>query len=866
MLLKSRQLITNAKRRFAGVLVCVVLAGLVTTGLQAAATPGIDREAATGSHEFNGAYTGDYLSRVAFPMGGMGAGMICMEGTGTLSHVSLRNRPEVYNEPYIYSAVCIKGKKGNVARVLEGPLPGWKLFGIPGSGNGLGGRTYGLPRFGKASFKARFPFGMVQLSDDQMPLDVTITGWSPFTPGDPDNSSLPVAALEFHFVNRTWKTVEAVYSFNAKNFMEAGGKPYIHKADRGFIFGQEPSKDKPWEKGDFYARVTDPEAKVNCAWFRGGWFDSNTMAWENVKQGKAFDRPSVSEGGQAPGASIYVPFRLTANQEKTIVLQLSWYVPQTNMRIGEDAKNNNKKQQEIASCEGGKCKIPQHYKPWYSSKFEDIYDVMEYWDHHYQGLRDRSRLFRECFYDSTLPAEVIEAVAANLTILKAPTVLRQHDGRLWCFEGCCDSRGCCHGSCTHVWNYAQAMPHLFPSLERTLRETEYFVSQDERGHQAFRTALPIRPTTHNFHAASDGQLGGIMKVHREWRISGDNDWLKKIWPKVKQSMDYCSQTWDPKSKGILEEPHHNTYDIEFWGPEPMCTSFYLGALKAACKMGEALGEDVSKYQELLEKGQAFVNEQLWNGAYFYQKIQWEGLKAPNPTKVQSFHGGYSPEALELLKKEGPKYQYGKGCLSDGVLGVWIAEVCGVGPVLNQEKVAGHLESIHKYNLKHDLSDHVNPQRPTFAADRDGGLLLCTWPKGGKLSLPFVYSNEVWTGIEYQVAAHLIMKGMVEKGLDIVRTARERYDGVIRNPFNEYECGHWYARAMSSYALLQALSGARYDAVEKTLYLEPQIKGDFRSFLSTATGFGTVGVKGGKPFVDVVHGKIDLEKIEYAPAD
>jgi hypothetical protein len=244
-------------------------------------------------------------------------------------------------------------------------------------------------------------------------------------------------------------------------------------------------------------------------------------------------------------------------------------------------------------------------------------------------------------------------------------------------------------------------------------------------------------------------------------------------------------------------------------------------------------------------------------------VQWEGLKADNPLKVQSFHGGYSPEALELLKKEGPKYQYGTGCLSDGVLGSWMAAVCGVGQVLDKKKVASHLKAVHKHNLKRDLSEHANPQRPSYACGAEGGLLLCSWPKGGKPSLPFVYSDEVWTGIEYQVASHLMLMGLVDEGLDIVRVCRDRYDGRIRNPFNEYECGHWYARAMSSYGLLQGLSGARYDAVDKVLYVEPTIKGDFRAFLATATGYGHVGVKGGKPFVEVTAGRIDIREIKFA---
>jgi hypothetical protein len=225
-------------------------------------------------------------------------------------------------------------------------------------------------------------------------------------------------------------------------------------------------------------------------------------------------------------------------------------------------------------------------------------------------------------------------------------------------------------------------------------------------------------------------------------------------------------------------------------------------------------------------------------------------------------GKYSPEAVALFEKEGPKYQYGNGCLSDGVLGCWLAMVCGVGQALDREKVISHLKAVHRYNFKKDLSAHANPQRPSYACGSEGGLLLCTWPKGGALSLPFVYSNEVWTGIEYQVASHLMAMGMIKEGLEIVRACRSRYDGRVRNPFNEYECGHWYARAMSSYALLQGLTGARYDAVEKVLYLEPSLQGDFRSFLATATGYGSVGVKGGQPFLHPVAGNIEIREIRY----
>jgi uncharacterized protein (DUF608 family) len=809
---------------------------------------------------YNDAYKGEALNRVAFPMGGMGAGMICLEGTGALSHFSLRNRPEVFNEPMVFAAICVKGGP-NVARVLEGPVPGWKVFGAPGTGNGAAGKTYGLPRFREATFKPRFPFAAVRLKDKAVPLAVEITGWSPFEPGDADNASLPVAGLEYRFVNTGRTELKAVFSFNAKNFMAVGqGRPSVRPAPRGFVFREEGPKDRPWERGEFSARVTDPEAKVNLAWFRGGWWDPLTMAWKNVQDGACYERPAIARGGPSPGATLFVPFRLAPRRERTIVLQLSWFVGRTNLRIGADPKTTT----AAATTCTGKCDCSPNYTPWYAGRFKGIDELAAYWSDKYDELRRNSERFSDCFYDTTLPAEVIEAVAANLTILKSPTVMRQADGRLWNWEGCGDNEGCCHGTCTHVWNYAQALPHLFPGLERTLRETEFQVSQDARGHQAFRSGLPIRPVVHDFHAAADGQLGGIMKVFREWRISGDTEWLRRLWPSVKQSMSYCIETWDPKRKGVVEEPHHNTYDIEFWGPDGMCTSFYLGALAGAVTMGKALGEDVSPYSELIEKGTRFAEDNLFNGEYFFQKIRWEGLQAKSPLEEKSFGGKYSPEAVELLKKEGPKYQYGTGCLSDGVLGSWMALVCGVGQVLDRQKVTEHLKAVHKYNLKKDLSEHANPQRPSYAVGSEGGLLLCTWPRGGKLSLPFVYSDEVWTGIEYQVASHLMLMGLVEEGLEIVRTCRDRYDGRVRNPFNEYECGHWYARAMSSYALLQGLTGARYDAVDKVLHIAPNIRGDFRGFIAAATGYGTVGVKDGKPFVEVRRGTIDAKRVQYTP--
>ena len=751
--------------------------------------------------EFNGVYEGECLDKVAFPMGGIGSGMICLEGSGGFSHFSLRHKPDVANYPCVFAALKVDGV--SPAKVLEGTVAGWKViypFNSASTGNGNTVAHFGLPRFDNASFTEHFPFGTVSLRDEKVPLDVDVTGWSPFIPGNSKDSSLPVAGLEYSFKNTTFALVEGVFSFNARNFMAVGdgnGGGSVRKTDNGFTLSQSPLDAAPEAEGSFSVKVLDDVPIVNSAWFRGGWFDALTMLWSDIESGSLIEKGDVPDGDPSPGASLFIRLSIPPEAVKTVRLALSWHVPCSDVRSGRCGCSFD----NASDCE------TETYKPWYSVEFPKNGEVVDYWADSYERLRGESAKFADRLCALPLPPEVAEAVSANLTILKSPTVMRQHDGRLWCWEGCCDSVGCCAGSCTHVWNYAQALPHLFPDLERTLRQTEFNENQDESGHQNFRAWLPIRPTDHESHAAADGQLGGIMKLHRDWRICGDDAWLRGSWDKARKSVDYCIATWDPDGEGVLVEPHHNTYDIEFWGPDGMCSSFYLGALKAMTLMGEALGEELGEYRSLYEKGREYMESELFNGEYFIQIIRWKDLKAGNPAETDTLvKSRYSKEALELMEREGPKYQYAGGCLSDGVIGDWMAEVCGIGEILDPEKVRSHLLAVHKYNLKKDLSEHANPQRPTYALGNEGGLLLCTWPLGGELSLPFVYSNEVWTGIEYQVASHLMMRGCVDEGLEIVREVRKRYDGRVRNPFNEYECGHWYARAMSSYALIQGITG------------------------------------------------------------
>ena len=103
------------------------------------------------------------------------------------------------------------------------------------------------------------------------------------------------------------------------------------------------------------------------------------------------------------------------------------------------------------------------------------------------------------------------------------------------------------------------------------------------------------------------------------------------------------------------------------------------------------------------------------------------------------------------------------------------------------------------------------------------------------------------------------EGYTDQALEIIKLCRDRYDGRVRNPFDEYECGHWYARVMSSYGLLQGLTGIRYNAGDKTLFIDSKIGDNFRCFFLCKTGFGITGLDNGKPFTTMAFGTIDIDK-------
>jgi uncharacterized protein (DUF608 family) len=810
------------------------------------------------------------ILQTAMPLGGIGAGSICFNGYGGLQDFAIRNRPTMTALPdghthddAAFAVLHVKGAK-SVTRLLEGPFPIHKIYdqGLQSQGYWHGGHE-GLPRFAKASFRSGYPFGEVTLTDPAVPIEARILAWNPFIPLDDVASGIPCAIVEYTLKNRRGKPAAFEFSYHLSHFAKSPGGSFAGSRNevipgKGIhFFNTEPAESEA--HGSASLTVIGHRPRIKAMWLRSAWFDAMSALWKEVQNGQFTTNNGDEDVGieGRNGGSILIAGELAPGEQVTIPIVITWHFP----------KNNLAEPKPQCGCDDAERKQPL-WQTFYSSQWRTARETAAYVHKNFGALRSRTIAFQNALLSSTLPAEVLDAVSANLSILKSPTILRQANGNIWGWEGCYATAGCCAGTCTHVWNYAQSLPHLFPKLERRLREQEWERSMDDTGHVSFRAALPDGPTDHGFHAAADGQLGGIMKLFRDWHISGDTAWMKRLYPLAKRSLEFCINKWDPERKGALFEPHHNTYDIEFRGPDGMCTTVYIGALSAMADMALFLGnaDDAEAYRALAERGARYIESELFNGEYFEQKVQIHGLRDKTLEEVLAETRPFplSKGLFRLLKDEGPRYQYGSGCLSDGVIGAWMATLYRIETPIDSSKVGKNLRSIHKYNFRRDLSTHSNCQRPGFALGSEPGLLLCTWPRGGKPTLPFVYSDEVWTGIEYQVASHLILEGMVEEGLEIVAGVRSRYDGRVRNPWNEYECGSYYARAMASYALLQAFSGFRYSAVEKTLWFGPKIgRKRFATFFCAAEGFGSISLEKNAMTITLLQGFLDIKRVVLA---
>jgi uncharacterized protein (DUF608 family) len=767
---------------------------------------------------------------ISFPLGGIGAGSLGLGGRGQLRDWEIFNRPNRgFSPDYAFPALWVQsGSAPPVARVLEARiLPPYE------GQDGLGSRNApGLTRLKTATFTGEYPLAHIDFEDPGVPVAVGLDAFSPFIPHVPDDSSLPVAVLRYrvHNPGRAPAKVSIAFSIdnpvlNGTTGMFAGSGVQEKRVNELrsnasltglFMTNPELAEDDPLHGSFVIGAIPSPDIHLTSwrGWPKGSWWNSPLLFWDAFsKTGQMNDEPSERNKVGALCQSRTIP----PGQSGDFTFLLAWHFPnRTPEGCGWTAPAGKEK-----TVIGN----------FYAARFADAWEAALHAARHLEPLERKTRQFAQAFRESTLPAVVREAASANLSTLASTTCFRTADGEFHGFEGSDDHLGCCYGNCTHVWSYETATAFLFPSFARSLRTAAFGYSEDEDGGIHARQLLPDGEARDGI-IATDGHMGQIMHAYLDWRLSGDNAWLTSIWPRVRQAIAFAwvSNGWDPRKSGVTTGVQNNTYDVAFFGPNPLCSIYYLGALRAGEEMALASGDEASaqQYKALFEQGRQWIEANLFNGEFFIQQIRRYPLDAIHPT-LRIGTSGFNPED--------PQFQLGAGCLIDQLMGQYLASVMQLGPLISPEHIRSVLHSIYRYNYKRTLIDHDNVER-TFALNDEAAMVICDYGTAPRPHIPFPYFAEVMTGFEHATAALMIASGMQNEGVECIGNVRARYDGEKRNPWDEAECGHHYARAMASWSSVVILSGFDYDGQHGAIRaLPPSYNDSFRSFWSNGTGWG-----------------------------
>ncbi len=539
-----------------------------------------------------------------------------------------------------------------------------------------------------------------------MPVSAKAKVFNPFIPGDAISSGIPIAVIRYEIKNKTNQPLTIAVAGSLDNFIGMDGSVVeFDSFDRNIIpQGTKNNRNKFKQSGDLAGiyMISDSVEHNSNAWgtialttpannngytisYRTqfspkGWNDNLTDMWDDFSDDGSFRDLQFDKKVNDPRAAFSVKLQLAPHETKEIEFFLTWDFP--NRKDWND-----------------KVTIGNYYSTFYN----DAWDVAEKTLPILPALEAKTIDFVTLIAKSDYPAVMKEAALFNSSTLRSQTTFRNKEGYFFGWEGVFASTGSCYGNCTHVWNYEQATPFLFGSLAMKMREVEYQNALDDSsGLMSFRVSLPFNKKDNWKCAAADGQMGTIMKVYREWQLSGDDEFLKNTWPGVKKALAFAwiKGGWDADKDGVMEGCQHNTMDIEYYGPNPEIEFWYLGALKAASKMAEYLKD--KEFEEtcniLFEKGSKWTDQHLFNGEFYIQQVR--------PVENKSSIAPGLLVGMGSTNLKNPDFQIGEGCLVDQLVGQNMAWICGLGYLADSSHIKKTLQSIWKYN-------HVNSFRRPF---------------------------------------------------------------------------------------------------------------------------------------------------------
>ncbi|MFM2146087.1 MAG: hypothetical protein RL732_923, partial [Bacteroidota bacterium] len=730
-------------------------------------------------------YDQDHLLNIALPLGGIGTGTVSLGGRGELRDWALMNKPGIGfstitdgNQAPFFSIYVKPQGKAAQTKALIGPLH-------PGEYYHYEGRPvnhHGLPRFSRASFDAAYPFGCVNLEDDLLPVKVKIKGFNPFIPGDIPSSSIPMAVLTYEVTNTTDREMDIAVCGTLRNFIGIDGSKQSKNWKGDWVYEGAKENQNDYRETDnvkglyMWSKGVDPQdpawgtlSLVTTSKDRVSYRRSSTPNdWENAildfwddfsEDGVLSDKKKVVDDN--PMASLAVKKTVAPHTTARFSFYITWHFP-------------NRLDWNNAWQFGYKGKVIGNY---YTGQYKNAWEVLEREAPRMSVLEDKTLQFVKAFLSSDIPVVVKEAALFNLSTLRSQTVFRLPTGHLMGWEGVMNEAGSCYGNCTHVWNYETATAFLFGDLARSMREVELDFGSKDNGKMMNRVNLPLDSNKTIDHvAAADGQMGSLLRFYREWKLSGDEAWLRKYWPKVKLAMNYAwlPGSWDADQDGVEEGRQHNTMDVDYFGPNPQMQFWYFAALKAVAALANQVGDTAfaGKCERIYRSGSDWVDKHLYNGEYYEHRI--------TDPKTYAFLDMDNPE-VSL-----PPFQLGKGCLVDQLAGQYMAHVCGLGYLADTGHIRTTLRTIMKRNFVPRFDNVFNNMR-SYVMDRESGLIMASWPKG-RLKVPFPYFAESMSGFEYTAAIGMLYEGQRENGLKCIQSIRDRFDGEKRNPFDEPECG------------------------------------------------------------------------------
>lgn len=799
-------------------------------------------------------YTGNSLREISFPLGGIGTGSIGLAGNGRFTDWEIFNRPNKLSiNGYTHIAVRVRDGGQSFCRVLQGDLSKdlmgifnkEGLSGFNGYGIGPSCKTMcGFPHFIGCEFNGEFPIAKIGFSDPEFPGKVTLTAFNPLIPLCADDSSIPAAFFEVEYENTGDHEVEFGSVFSLANPFQSGKNVLSTEGDISAVTLYNAEADPEAAEYGELALSCEGADELQPSWYRGEWQDAIVTFWNEFTSGKPLRRREYDEPAKRDHCSLGKNIKVAAGEKKTVRFVLSWYVP-NNVNYWDRREERNGKT----------------WKNYYAKLYSSAADAGVRSLRDFDDLYARTLEYKNTIFGSTLDSDVIDAAASTLSVIKTATVFRLENGEFYGWEGQLQDHGSCEGTCQHVYNYAYALCFLFPELERSIRDLEFDHCTFESGETTFRIKLPISIPQEPRIPCLDGQMGCVIKTYREWKILGDDEWLRRNWEKVKLVLEFAwsdknACEWDKNKTGVLTGRQHHTLDMELFGPSSWLQGFYLAALKAASEMAEYLGEadKAAEYLDLYEKGREWTKQNLFNGEYFIQKVDLTDKATVDHFGVSERY--WNEESGEI------KYQVAEGSALDQLLGQWHADICGIGDIFDREQVDTALRHMFKNNFKPSMRNFANPWR-IFSLNDDAGSVICDYPEGVKKpSIPVPYCEETMHGFEYAFAGLLISRGYVEEGLTVVRSIRERYRGHNRNPWNEMECGSNYARSMASFALLPILSGMSFDLPHGRLGFDPVVKtDDFSCLFSLGTGWGNVEIGKKSTKINIKGGELALSTLD-----